>query len=331
MDLLRHLGHFVVVARELHFGRAAEVLGMAQPPLSQSIQRLERELGAVLFDRSQRQVRLTTAGQLLLGEADELLAGERRLRNLIDQVRRGELGVLRAGVPPETPAVTLRALLDALAARAPGLDVDLHELTTAEQLRMLTEGQLDVGLLHQPVDRSGLRFGPAVAVPVGVLLPRAAPLARARHVELADLAGLDLITAPPATAPGWHDHLLAVCREHGFAPPRVRHARNPEFLFGLVLAGGAVAVEPEATARREPRIAWRPIAGTPLVRRTSAAWPSRAAHPAAPMFGQLAAEVLGRDEPPPGPATIAPAARPWPVLFEAGEVVPDHPSGVVQS
>lgn len=99
MDLLRHLRHFVVVARELHFGRAAETLGMAQPPLSQSIRRLEQELGAALFDRSQRQVRLTTAGQLLLGEADDLLAGERRLRHLADQVGRGTLGVLRVGVP----------------------------------------------------------------------------------------------------------------------------------------------------------------------------------------------------------------------------------------
>ncbi|MFR9778912.1 LysR substrate-binding domain-containing protein [Micromonospora sp. MS34] len=318
MDLLRHLRHFVVVARELHFGRAAELLGMAQPPLSQSIRRLERELGVILFDRS-RQVRLTTAGQLLLGEADELLAGERRLRNTVDQVRRGTLGVLRAGVPPETPAVTLRALLDGLAARAPGLEVDLHELTSAEQARTLTEGRLDVGLLHQPVAENGLRFGPAVEVPMGVLLPRGAPLARARQVALADLTGLDLITAPPATAPGWHDHLLAVCREHGYRPARVRHARNPEFLFGLVLAGAAVAVAPEAVARREPRIAWRPIVGAPLVRHTSAAWPLRSAHPAAPMFGQLAAEVLGVAETPPGPAQLAPAARAWPVLFEAGQ------------
>ncbi|SBT52533.1 LysR family transcriptional regulator [Micromonospora auratinigra] len=319
MDLLRHLRHFVVVARELHFGRAAEALGMAQPPLSQSIQRLERELDVVLFDRSQRRVRLTTAGELLLGEADELLAGERRLRNLIDQVRRGALGVLRAGVPPETPAVTLRALLDGLAARAPGLDVDLHELTSGEQVRMLAEGQLDVGLLHQPVTGSGLRLGPTVDVPVGVLLPRDAPPARARQVALADLAGLDLVTAPRATAPGWHDHVLAVCREHGFHPDRIRAARNPEFLFGLVLAGGSVAIEPEATARREPRIAWRPIVGAPLFRRTSAAWPARAAHPAAPMFGQLAAEVLGPAAEPGPPVPLAPAARPWPVLFEAGQ------------
>ncbi|MFI5834986.1 LysR family transcriptional regulator [Micromonospora sp. NPDC051300] len=318
MDLLRHLRHFVVVARELHFGRAAETLGMAQPPLSQSIRRLEQELGTTLFDRSQRRVRLTTAGQLLLGEADDLLAGERRLRHLADRIGRGALGVLRAGVPPETPAVTLRALLDGLAARAPGLDLDLHELTSAEQRRMLAEGRLDVGLLHHPVEETGLRFGEPVDVAVGALLPRVSPLARDREVALADLAGLDLVTAPPATAPGWYEHLLTVCRQHGFVPRRVRPAGNPEFLFGLLLAGGAVAVEPATLARREPRLAWRPLSGAPLVRRISAAWPSRAAHPAAPMFGRLAAEVLAAPETPTGPALLTPPERPWPVLFEAG-------------
>ncbi|MEH0843086.1 LysR substrate-binding domain-containing protein [Micromonospora sp. CPCC 205711] len=322
MDLLRHLRHFVVVARELHFGRAAEALGMAQPPLSQSIRRLERELAVELFDRSRRQVRLTTAGQLLLGAADELLAAERRARHLMRQAREGALGVFRAGVPPETPAVILRALLDRLAATAPGLDVDLHELTSAEQVRMLAEGRLDVGLLHHPAPESGLRFGPPVAVPVGVLLPRASPLARPREVALADLSGLDLVAAPRSTAPGWYDHVLRTCGRYGFTPGRVRPARNPEFIFGLLLAGGAVALEPAALARREPRIGWRPIAGQPLLRRTAAAWPDRSPHPAAPMFAQLAAEVLATDEPAP-PAAVLPAARPWPVLFEAGATSSD--------
>ncbi|MFD6562684.1 LysR family transcriptional regulator [Micromonospora profundi] len=317
MDLLRHLRHFVVVAHELHFGRAAELLGMAQPPLSQSIQRLERELTVELFDRSRRQVRLTTAGELLLGEAEELLAGEGRLRSLMGQVRAGELGVLRAGVPPETPAVTLRALLDGLTTRAPGLDVELHELTTAEQTRMLAERNLDVGLLHHPVEAGGLRFSAAVDVPLGVLLPRTSPLAHGRDVTLASLAGLDLVAAPRATAPGWHDHLLRVCRRYGWRPARVRPARNPEFLFGLVLAGGGAALEPATVARREPRIAWRPIADAPLAKRTSAAWPDRSVHPAAPMFAQLAAEVLADAEPAPTRADASvPAARPWPVLFD---------------
>ncbi|MER6593928.1 LysR substrate-binding domain-containing protein, partial [Micromonospora purpureochromogenes] len=137
-----------------------------------------------------------------------------------------------------------------------------------------------------------------------------------REVALADLAGLDLVAAPRSTAPGWYDHVLDVCRRHGFTPGRVRPARNPEFVFGLLLAGGAAALEPESLARREPRIAWRPLAGRPLVKRTAAAWPDRAPHPAAPMFGQFAAEVLATVEPAP-PAPVAPSARPWPVLFDA--------------
>ncbi|MCG5434963.1 LysR substrate-binding domain-containing protein [Micromonospora sp. PSH25] len=109
-----------------------------------------------------------------------------------------------------------------------------------------------------------------------------------------------------------------MCRQHGWRPARVRPARNPEFLCGLVLAGGGVAVEPAAVARREPRMAWRPITDAPLARRTSAAWPDRSAHPAAAMFGQLAAEVLADAEPtaPAPPTTSVPAARPWPVLFD---------------
>ncbi|GAB3954716.1 hypothetical protein GCM10027614_62300 [Micromonospora vulcania] len=109
---------------------------------------------------------------------------------------------------------------------------------------------------------------------------------------------------------------MAVCGRHGYRPARVRPARNPEFLFGLVLAGGAVAVEPATVARREPRIAWRPIVDTPLAKRTSAAWPDRSAHPAAPMFGQLAAEVLAGVEPALAGTPSTLAERPWPVLFD---------------
>jgi DNA-binding transcriptional LysR family regulator len=331
VDLLRHLRHFVVVAHELHFGRAADVLGIAQPPLSQSIQRLERDLGVELFDRSKRQIRLTTAGQVLLAEADSLLAGQERLRNLMRQVRDGTLGTLHAGVPPETPAVTLRSLLSRLAERAPGLEVDLHELTSAEQLRMLAEARLDVGLVHHPVTGDDdLRYGRVVSVPLGVVLPRDSPLVRSAEIDLADLAGLDLIVPPPASAPGWHDHILTVCWERRYVPERVRHAGNPEFLFGLVLGGRSVAFEQEALARREPRLAWRPISGQPLVKRTSAAWPTRSAHPAAPMFAEAAATVLAESVAPlagGGPAAMLgpdPAPRPWLMLYGSEHAPRDY-------
>ncbi len=331
MDLLRHLRQFMVVAHELHFGRAAELLGIAQPPLSQAIQRLERELEVELFDRSRRQIRLTPAGQLLLGEAEALLAGEDRLRNVLRQVRDGLLGTLRAGVPPETPAVTLRELLDRLCGQAPELTVELHELTSAEQVRMLAEGRLDIGLVHHPVrpkptgaggaDGLGeLRFRTMVDVPLGVVLPRVAPLARAGEIALAELAGYDLILPPRVAAPDWYDHILAVCQRNGFVPDRVRSARSPEFLFGLLLAERCVAFEPVRMAHREPRVTWRPMSGQPLIRRTSAVWSRRSAHPATPIFAELASSVLAGPEPTPLAPVAAGTPRPWLVVYNDAPV-----------
>ncbi|MBG0569291.1 LysR family transcriptional regulator [Actinoplanes aureus] len=315
MDLLRHLRHFVTVAEELHFGRAAELLGIAQPPLSQSIQRLERELGVELFDRSRRRIDLTPAGRLLLDEARSLLAGAERMRAVMRMVRDGTLGTLRAGVPPETPAGTLQTLLRRLADQVPGLDVDLQELTTGEQLRMLADARLDVGLVHHPVDAPDLRFGPAVQTRLGLVLPRTSPLARRTEVALADLAGHDLVLPPRATAPGWHDHVLDVCRRHGFTPARIRQARNPDFLLGLVLAGHGVAFEPESAARREPRVVWRPAAGDPLHRTTSAAWPAQSPHPVVEQVAEIAAATLAEAAPEPLAVPHADAARPWNVVF----------------
>jgi DNA-binding transcriptional LysR family regulator len=317
VDLLRHLRHFVVVAEELHFGRAAEVLGIAQPPLSQSIRRLERELGVELFDRSRRRVALAPAGRLLLDGARDLLSGEERMRALMRMVGEGELGALRVGVPPETPAATIHALVDGLAVQLPGLEVELREASPDEQVRMLAGARLDVGLVHHPLDAPDLRFGPAVTVVLGVVVSRASPLARRTELDLADLADHDLVLPPRATAPGWHDHVLEVCRRHGFAPARIRSTANPEFRMGLLLSGNGVALEPETTARREPRVVWRPLAGEPLRRSTSAAWPVRSPHPAAERFGAVVAATWG--EPGPGPVAVphADAARPWSVVFAA--------------
>ncbi|MEV4749494.1 LysR substrate-binding domain-containing protein [Streptosporangium sp. NPDC049248] len=344
MDLSRHLRHFLVVAEELHFGHAAEVLGIAQPPLSQSIQRLERELGAELFDRSRRQIELTAAGRLLVGEARRFLAGEERLRTMMRQAGEGELGTLRVGVPPEIPAVTLQALLRRVTEDTPGLHLELHELTVPEQLRRLASAQLDAGLVHHPVDTPGLLYGPVVRIPLGVVLPRTSPLAspseparsepqpepqpeprrrpgaRPWEIELADLAGHDLVVFPRETSPAWYDHLLDVCRTKGFSPVRLRHARNPEFLLGLVLAGHGVAFEQEAMARREPRVIWRPLAGDPLQRGVCVAWPERSAHPAAARFAVLTAEILAQHgttgTPPPAlGGAPSPEPRPWSVVY----------------
>ncbi|MEU4743859.1 LysR substrate-binding domain-containing protein, partial [Actinosynnema sp. NPDC023658] len=241
MDLLRHLRHFLAVAEELHFGRAAARLHMSQPPLSQSIQRLERELGVRLFDRDARHVLLTDAGRQLLTEARDLLAGEDRLRALAGRFRNGAAGSLRAGVPPDLGGRAVAALLPAFRGRSP-VELKLREIGTAEQLRALADRTLDVGVLRFPFDGSWLSLGPVLTSPLGVLLPRGHPLTAAEDVRLADLGGLALVLFPRATAPALHDEVLTTCARHGYTPAEVHQAGNPEFALGLVLAGGAVAL-----------------------------------------------------------------------------------------
>lgn len=313
MDHLRSLRYFLVVAEELHFGRAAERLGIAQPPLSQRVKRLEAELGATLFDRGRR-VTLTEAGEVLRAEARDLLSRWDRMTALVAKAERGEPAALRAGVPPDLPGRVLAAILTEFADEVPAVRLDLQELTTAEQARLLADRELDAGLLQLPVDIVGLDLGPAIDTPLGVVLPRDSPLARRPSLALADLAGEGLVHSPRAAAPGSYDALLRTCWDHGFRPAAIRHARNPEFVLGLVLAGHGVAFE--AHPRKEPRVVWRPLDGEVLRARMAFAWPSSSPHPQAEKLAEIAAEVL-RDD---GVSRLVPpdpgGARPWDVFYQ---------------
>ncbi|MFI0895171.1 LysR family transcriptional regulator [Streptomyces sp. NPDC020983] len=319
MDLLRHLRLFVVVAEELHFSRAADLIGMAQPPLSQSVRRLEAHLGAELFDRSRRNVRLTPAGEVLLAEARTLLAAEQHLRTAMAGA--GEPETLRVGVPPQTSAAALHALFTACARDLPGVLVEPQEQEAAEQLRLLRSGGLDAGLLHHPLDPADdLVTGPAAETDWGVVLHRGSAPALGPEVGLAELSGHDLVIFPRSAAPGWYDEILATCRAAGFTPAAVRHAGTPEFLLGLVASGHGVAFDDGRTAAKEPRTAWRPLAGRPLRHRMSAVWPRRSGHPAAPAFARTAARALTGGGAAAPPRRAAPdgagGPRPWSVVFE---------------
>lgn len=322
MDLVRHLRYFLVVAEELHFGRAAARLHLSQPPLSQRIRRLEQEYGAPLFDRSGGRVRLTPAGKVLVDAAKEIVARVDASRSLVRQAAAGDAGVLRVGLPTDTPGSVLAALSVAFAASAPEVQLELHAATTVDQIGLLNRGAIDVGVLQHPVDSGDLAVGPMAAVAQGVVLSRRSPLAQRTEVALVELSGYGLVLLPREAAPGLHDETLRICEAHGFRPVDVRPAVNAEFLLGLVAAGRDVAFDQGPVAQKEPRVVWRPLVDNPLVWRLSAAWLPGAAHRAAPLFGDLVAHVLtegavfttaGRSPVDTRPAPEPPP--PWNVVF----------------
>lgn len=289
---LRHLRYFVVLAEELHFGRAAERLHMAQPPLSQRIRDLERELGVTLFDRTRHRVALTEAGALLLEHARPILEGTDAAREAMRRIRPGAAGVLRAGVPPDTAPRTLQNLVTTFAERVPDVLVELHELTTETQLGRLREGELDAGLVRHPCDTVGLVSGPVVHRRLGVVLPEAHHAAEQEIVRLRVLNGSPLVIFPREMAPLLYDHMLAACRDNGFLPGAIRHARNPHFVHGLVLAGLGVHLNEPPAGALPAGLVWRPIDEPRLTWSTSAVWRPAHSGDAVAAFAEAALDGL---------------------------------------
>ncbi|GHF39284.1 LysR family transcriptional regulator [Kitasatospora xanthocidica] len=261
----RELRYFVAVAEELHFGRAAERLGIAQPPLSRAIQQLERRLGAALLDRTSRTVTLTEAGSVLLAEGraalDAVEAAERRTRRaaLASAGRPGLVLVTKASASREL----LAELLDAYAAEPGAVPVDVILCGPAEQERFLREGRADVALLHRPFDSTaGFHTEELGTEGQVVVLPAGHPLTVRTHVHMADITGL-----PGLPLPRWP------CADGTYQPGPGPQVRDHAQLLQLVALGRACAVSPESCrAQLHSDLAAVPVLDAPKVT-TVIAWP----------------------------------------------------------
>lgn len=271
MDV-RHLRYFVVLSEELHFGRAAHRLHMAQPPLSQRIKELEREVGVELFHRRRSGVELSEAGALLLEHARDVLRSVERAEASMRTIRPAASGVLRAALPPDTQPDLLRDIDREFGSRGAGLRLSLDELTTTEQCELVLAGDLDVGVVRHPVPGTAFEIGPIVRRPLGALLPTNHGALTGEALALRDLAGTGLIIFPRTMAPALYDSMLESCRVNGFVPREIVHARNPLFTQGLVLAGKGVHFSEPPRGALPEGITWVPLAGEPLSWRTSALW-----------------------------------------------------------
>ncbi|MDT7608806.1 MAG: hypothetical protein QOG96_3309 [Pseudonocardiales bacterium] len=261
----RELRYFVAVAEELHFGRAAQRLGIAQPPLSRAIQQLERRLGAALLERTSRGVALTEAGSVLLREGraalDAVDAADRRTRRaaLAAAGHAGVVLVTKAGASGEL----LAKLLDAYAAEPGAVPVEVLLCGIGEQERLLRDGRADVALLHRPFDSTaGLDTEELSTHGQVVVLPAGHPLTGRSHLRMADVTEL-----PGLPLPRWPN-------PDGTYPdgpgPQVRDHTQ---LFQLIALGRASAILPESCrAQLRGDLAAVPVLDAPTVT-TVIAWP----------------------------------------------------------
>ncbi|MCC3413711.1 MULTISPECIES: LysR family transcriptional regulator [unclassified Microcoleus] len=241
---LRHLRYFIAVAEELNFTRAAERLHMAQPPLSQQIQHLEAELGFQLFRRTKRTVVLTEAGQVFFEESQKILLQVDRAIQLGKQTSRGELGQLTVGFVSSAAHNVVPAILQAFRTRCPAVKLELHELTTNEQLQRLRFGRIDIGFVRPPIEEDGINSEIVFREPLIVALPETHYLADRAVVELHELSAEPFILFPRSLAPGLYDPIVSLCLQAGFSPIAGQEAIQMQTIISLVAAEMGVAIVP---------------------------------------------------------------------------------------
>jgi DNA-binding transcriptional LysR family regulator len=258
---LRQLRYFVAVARERNFTRAAELLHIAQPPLSRQIQQLEHEVGVRLIERGSRPVRLTEAGKVFYDQAVQSLE---HIEQMTEMTRR-LVATARTRLGIGFVASTLYGYLPEVIRRyrnaRPEVEITLHEMTSLEQIVALKEGRIDVGFGRIPhddplVDRVLMRNERLMVA----LSAAHALAARAGPLRLADLAGLPLVVYPKAPRPSYADQVLALFRDRDLRPPLVHEVKELQTALGLVAAESGISVVPASVERlRRDNIAYVPL------------------------------------------------------------------------
>jgi DNA-binding transcriptional LysR family regulator len=303
---LRLLRQFLAVAEELHFGRAATRLHMTQPPLTMAVQALERDLGAMLFERTRRSVALTPAGQALLTPVRRLLAGADDLPRLAQAAAAGRTGQLRLAFVSSIAYGPLPEWLRAFRDSHPDVALQLREATLDVQLAAFDADEIDAGfMLHAPqAAPAGFATWRALAEPLVMALPEQHPAARRRSLRFESVASEPLVIFPRQIAPSLYDAVLSAYRAKGATPQIAQEAIQMQTIVNLVSAGMGVAWVPESVTRlQRPGVVYRAVAGMDLRCETSLAW----REPALPVVARFVEQVtaLRRQS---GPGAARPAA-----------------------
>ena len=275
MDV-HHLEAFLAVAEELHFGRAAERLHIAQPPLSRTIRQLERDLGTLLFERTTRSVRLTTAGQALVEPAQQVLQGMRQARRAVQAAGRGETGRVRLGFAGPSSYLLVGQLGRLVRERHPGIELALQSTTyAAGALRAVAAGELDLAIVRWETPAPGIESRIVAEEHYVLVVPAGHRFAGRASVSMAECGDEDWVALPGDPGSALRDALIRFASEAGYGPRIVQTAPDTWTAVALVGAGVGITLSIDAAVvhaahhevavvpldeGREPtfsRLAWR--------------------------------------------------------------------------
>lgn len=291
---IRWVEAFVAVAEELHFGRAAARLRLAQSPLSQTIRRLERELGTTLFDRSTRSVALTPAGHAFLPHAyrvfEQLELGKQATRASEGVV----YGTVSIGFSGALNHHTLSPLTRSVRQRYPDVTLSLTgRVMSREGVEQVERGGLDIAFVGLPVDPSPVRTRLVAREPLGVVLPVDHPLAGESDIDLADLADEGFVTTPESVGSSLQRVAMEACVHAGFRPRVVQEVTDAFLILTLVSAGVGIALMATSVAEITPAGAVLvPLRGEPTYMQHGIAWLEDNPSPVLRAVLEVADEVL---------------------------------------
>ncbi len=272
---LRLMTYFVCLAEELHFGRAAERLGISQAPLSQQIKLLEQRLGTLLFHRTTRTVRLTSAGETFLWHAQDVLDNVERAIAHTRSISGETTGRIVVGGVQTSLSRYLPPIIAAYRKAWPAVIVEVVPLGTAEQLKTLESGKINVAFIR-PTEQTGfMRMERLTSEGFVAAVYRSHPLAKKEQIGLTDFAGEPMIGYAPVLGASYSGVVLDSLRQVGVHPKVVQECRHTLSVLTLVAAGAGIAIVPSWVQYTEwPDLIFRPLPSLPRSIDLAIAWPT---------------------------------------------------------
>jgi DNA-binding transcriptional LysR family regulator len=286
---LRHLRSFLELAAELHFGRAADILGIAQPALSGHIRKLEADLGTRLFRRTSRSVELTPAGTVLRERATRILQQTTRDLSEVRSVGRGESGVLHLGFASSTLPLGFADQIQKYRHSYPDVRVRLHEGYTSQLMGILAEGEIDAALVRDPDPAQGVTTEPIATEPFSVILPQQHPLAQAETLTGMQISDEPFIFYPESAGKLAHRLNLSPITEAGKNAEIIQEASHWTTIMHLVGVGLGITIAPlSATYTAPSTVRAIPLTNTSAQSTVHIAWREHEERPIVKNFLYLA-------------------------------------------